>query len=157
MPRIRLGHIIVEPERNRILCEDEVHRVTGREMDVLVYLMQKGTRVVPREELLENVWNDTFVNDEALTLVISRLRAALADNPTRPRVIETIPKRGYRLMVEAVHAAVPEKAEDVKRTGWVWVAVLAILLMLMAVLFAIVRVEYERVGSAKAETVSLSR
>ena len=156
MEPIRLGHIIVEPERNRVVNEDGIHRITPREMEVLAYLIRNGTRVVPREELLERVWNDVVVNGEALTLVISRLRAVLSDNPTQPRFIETIPKKGYRLMIEAVDAAEPENVAVAKRTGWVWVTVLAVLLFVMTALFMVVRMEYERVESAQTETLSPS-
>ena len=156
MAQIHLGHITVDPERNRILGGGQTHRITAREMAVLTYLMQNGTRVVPRQELLDSVWHDAVVNEEALTLVISRLRAALSDNPKRPRIIETIPKKGYRLMVEAAETGAPRPPTRAKRAGWVWATILAVLLIVMTALFTIVRIEYERVGALETETVAPS-
>jgi len=56
--------------------------------------------VVPKERLIGEVWPDTFVGDDALTRCISELRRAFEDDPKTPQVIETIPKRGYRVMVK---------------------------------------------------------
>jgi DNA-binding winged helix-turn-helix (wHTH) protein/tetratricopeptide (TPR) repeat protein len=67
-------------------------------MDVLVYLAEQPGRVVTKEELLEHVWKDTFVADGALFRHISELRRLLGDDSRTPRIIETIPKRGYRLV-----------------------------------------------------------
>ena len=46
------------------------------------------------------MWGDTFVTDDVLTRCISELRKALEDDAKEPRVIQTIPKRGYRLLVK---------------------------------------------------------
>lgn len=146
MPAVRLGHLIVEPDRHCLVDTGTVHRITPREMAVLVYLMEQAPNVVSREEMLETVWEDVVVNDEALTLVISRLRAVMADNPRAPRFIETIPKKGYRLMVEPVMEESMKRATVPKRTGRVLVAVLTLLLIVMTALFTIVRIAYEQVG-----------
>jgi DNA-binding winged helix-turn-helix (wHTH) protein len=145
MNRFRLGNIVVEPDRNRIVNGRHVSRVTAREMSVLLYLVGNGTRVVSRTELLDGVWRNVVVNDEALTIVISRLRSVLADNPREPRVIETIPKKGYRLMVSPQSlSAADSKPAPPRRANWAWVAFLATLLAAMTVLFAIARSEYAR-------------
>ena len=68
-------------------------------MEVLVRLAQQDGNVVSKEKLIGDVWADTFVGDDALIRCISDLRRALEDDPKSPRVIETIPKRGYRLLV----------------------------------------------------------
>ena len=67
---------------------------------------QHGESVVSKEKLIGEVWADTFVGDDVLTRCISDLRRALEDDPKAPRVIETIPKRGYRLL---------ERVELIKR------------------------------------------
>lgn len=102
--RFYLGQVLVEPPRHLISYQGGTNRVTKRDMDVLMCLVEKGTRVVTREEIMDSVWKDDVVNEEVLTLAISRLRAALSDNPKSPQIIETIPKRGYRLMVPAQSA-----------------------------------------------------
>ena len=147
----RLGDIHVDPERNRIATDDTVHRVTAREMQVLVYLAERAGGVVTRPELLDEVWSGVVVNDEALTLVISRLRSALGDDARAPRVIETIPKKGYRMMIlpqqvgVGVASPAASRANESGRISWVWAAVFATLFLAMTALFLIVRTEYERV------------
>ena len=76
-------------------------------MEVLVCLAQHGGSVVSKEELIGEVWADTFVGDDALIRCISELRRALEDDPKAPRVIETIPKRGYRLLEKVEPLSTP--------------------------------------------------
>jgi DNA-binding winged helix-turn-helix (wHTH) protein len=67
-------------------------------MEVLVYLADHAGEVVSKESLLQALWGDTFVNENALTRCISELRKAFNDDAEEPRVIQTIAKRGYRLI-----------------------------------------------------------
>jgi Tol biopolymer transport system component len=76
-------------------------------MQVLVVLTRRAGEVVSREELLDEVWADTVVNEEALTRAVSELRKTFDDSAQDPSVIETIRGTGYRFVatVEAVEAA----------------------------------------------------
>lgn len=67
-------------------------------MEVLVCLAEHAGEVVSRDMLYERVWPDTIVTDQAITNCISELRHHLGDNRAAPRFIETVPKRGYRLI-----------------------------------------------------------
>lgn len=67
-------------------------------MDVLVSLAEGDGEPVSRDLLLETVWHGQAVSDERLTHVIAELRRVFADEPGQPKYIETIPKRGYRLV-----------------------------------------------------------
>ena len=69
-------------------------------MEVLVCLSHQDGNVVSKEKLIAEVWTDTFVGDDALVRCISDLRRALEDDPKAPRLIETVPKRGYRVLVK---------------------------------------------------------
>ena len=60
---------------------------------------------IGRDELIESVWKHPHVSDEALSRCISLLRHALGDDRSQPRYLETIPKRGYRLIVPVEVAA----------------------------------------------------
>ena len=66
-------------------------------MDVLVCLAEHAGEVVSRDTLNEQVWGNVVVTDQAVTNCISELRHHLGDDRSAHRVIETIPKRGYRL------------------------------------------------------------
>jgi len=85
-------------------------------MDVLVLMVTHAGQVVTREEFIKTVWSGTFVTDEVLSRCIYRLRQALGDNPRKPQFIETVPKRGYRLIASVrktatVAEAVPAPAD----------------------------------------------
>jgi TolB-like protein/tetratricopeptide (TPR) repeat protein len=67
-------------------------------MDVLVCLADHPNEAVSKEVLHKEVWHETFVTQDVLTRAISELRRTFQDDPRNPRFIETIPKRGYRLI-----------------------------------------------------------
>jgi TolB-like protein len=73
-------------------------RLEPKAMDLLVVLAERAGKVVGREELLSAVWPGVVVGDEVLTQAVIKLRKALGDTPSRPEYIETISKRGYRLI-----------------------------------------------------------
>lgn len=94
----RIGDCIIDPQSHEVRKNGEAIRIKPKEMDVLLQLAQRGNQVVTREEILEAVWDDTYPNDEGLTQAISGLRKAFGDVPSNARYIETIPKKGYRLI-----------------------------------------------------------
>lgn len=73
-----------------------------RAFDVLLYLVQNPGRVVSKDELLKNVWPDTFVDENNLNQSISVLRKALDDRHPEPSYIKTLPGRGYQFTVPVV-------------------------------------------------------
>lgn len=106
-----IGQCLIEPRQNRIVRPDGEVRVEPRVMDVLVCLAARAGDVVSREELNAQVWGNVAVTDQALTNCISELRHQLGDDRSAHRIIDTIPKRGYRLAapVQIAHA---EQLED---------------------------------------------
>jgi DNA-binding winged helix-turn-helix (wHTH) protein/tetratricopeptide (TPR) repeat protein len=105
----KLGEWVVRPVSGEVEGSSGSFRLEPKVMDVLVYLAGRAGQVVTKDELLENVWKDTFVADGALFRHVSELRRVLGDDPRTPRIIETIPKRGYRL-VAPVAAVAPAAA-----------------------------------------------
>ena len=95
----KLGPWTALPEQNRLIGPDGQAQVTTRVMDVLVRLAEHGGEVVSREAFDESVWRDSVVTDDSLTWCISELRRTFGEQASNPRFIETIPKRGYRLLV----------------------------------------------------------
>jgi len=86
------------PNSNTFTRGDEIVRVEPKVMDVFVRLAASPGLVVSKAELFESAWPGIVVGDDSLTRVMSELRRALGDDARKPRVIETIPKRGYRLI-----------------------------------------------------------
>jgi len=95
----RLGSWLVQPTLNTISRNGQSIRLEPKVVEVLVCLAEHPGEAVPKEELIRTVWGETFVTDDVLTRCISELRRALEDDAKAPRLIETIPKRGYRLLV----------------------------------------------------------
>jgi DNA-binding winged helix-turn-helix (wHTH) protein/Tfp pilus assembly protein PilF len=95
---VRIGEWIADPRTNELRRGGEVARVEPKSMDVLMLLARHEGAVVTREEIFAAVWPGVVVGDEALSQAITKLRRALDDDPREPRFIETIPKRGYRLV-----------------------------------------------------------
>ena len=97
---------MVKPGTNRIRGPDGVVRLSPKAMDVLVELAARPGDVIPKDELLSAVWAQEFVTEDVLKHAVMELRKALGDSASEPRFIETIPKRGYRL-VAAVSPVAP--------------------------------------------------
>ena len=91
----RLGDLVVVPSLNRLVRGGETEDVEPRVMRVLAVLAETPGEVVPRAALMDAVWADAVVNDEALTRAVSELRKALA--PEAAGAVETIRGTGYRL------------------------------------------------------------
>jgi tetratricopeptide (TPR) repeat protein len=73
--------------------------------DVLAYLVRHRDRVVPKTELLDEVWGDRFVSESALTSRIKSVRRAIGDTGRDQRVIKTIHGRGYRFVADVAEVA----------------------------------------------------
>lgn len=98
-----VGGWYVEAPLNRISKGTEAVRLEPKVMALLVCLAEHAGEVVLREQLMQTLWPDTFVGDDQLNRGISELRKVFKDSPRQPRYIETIHKRGYRL-IAPVHA-----------------------------------------------------
>lgn len=94
----RVGEWLIRPELGRIASSRKSVRVEPKVMQVLEVLAENAGEMVPREELIRRVWPGVFVTDDVLTRCISVLRKVFDDRRTEPQVIETISKKGYRLI-----------------------------------------------------------
>ncbi len=96
----KIGDVQVSPKRNLLIVEKAELSLEPRVMDVLCYLAQKAPEVVSRDELIDNIWEVEYGGDESLTRAISVLRKTFKSAGVEDAIIETIPKRGYRLVVK---------------------------------------------------------
>ena len=95
----RLNELRVLPLDGRIVDGARDARVQPKSMDVLLALAAQSGAVVERDALLNTVWAGRAMTDEPLTRCIGELRRALGDDSRAPTYIETVPKRGYRLLI----------------------------------------------------------
>lgn len=105
----RLGEILVEPDLNRLTRGGESVRLEPKMMDLLVLLARRSGEVVSKDDIVAEVWDQSFVTDSVITRAVAGLRGALGDDARAPSYIETISKRGYRLIapVEAAGGKAP--------------------------------------------------
>ena len=105
----------VEPSLNRVTGPNGVTRLEPKVMLVLVCLADHAGQMVSKDRLFRAAWPDTAVTDDVLIRAISELRRLFDDDPKQSRVIETIPKAGYRLIAPVTPAiaggstALPER------------------------------------------------
>lgn len=99
--RVRLGDRIVDLSLREIAPADGVGasmRVTPKSIGVLTALIEDAGKLVTRDALIERVWPNTLPTDDVLTQAVTQLRKAFRDECERPQYIETVSKRGYRLI-----------------------------------------------------------
>src|SRR6202041_3808003 len=112
----RFGKFQIDALARTLRREEAIVTLNRRAFDVLLYLVQNPGKVVSRDELLKNVWSDTFVDENSLAQSISALRRALDEKPGDHSYIVTLPGRGYQFVtpVQVVRpanlAVVPDAA-----------------------------------------------
>ncbi|MDX2484907.1 MAG: winged helix-turn-helix domain-containing protein [Pseudodonghicola sp.] len=109
LAEIELDDCVVRPATNEILRGGKTFHLEPKSMEVLSYLIAHSGEVVTRDDLHAWVWPDVHVGDDSLTGAIIKIRRALADDARNPTYIETIPKRGYRL-IAPVRTSQPTRA-----------------------------------------------
>jgi DNA-binding winged helix-turn-helix (wHTH) protein len=108
----RLGDWRVQPALCRLSQDGRTVQVRPKVMDLLVFLSRAPGVVISKEALLNEVWRTEAVSESALTRTITELRQAVGDSAESPHILETIPKRGYRL-IAPVSSAPPSPRTDV--------------------------------------------
>jgi DNA-binding winged helix-turn-helix (wHTH) protein len=94
----RIHDWLIQPQINSVEKEGKTWHLEPKVMQVLVHLASHPNEVLSKDRLLEAVWHNTFVGDDVLVRCISEIRYVFGDDPKSSRVIQTIPKGGYRLI-----------------------------------------------------------
>lgn len=95
---LKVGHWTVEPNLNQLSRSGQTVRLEPKVMSLLVHLADRSGQVVTREALLSALWPTVVVGDDSLSQAITKLRKALEDDPDQPVYIQTVAKKGYRLV-----------------------------------------------------------
>ncbi len=93
-----IGDHIYHPHLRELVKGAAIIRLEERTAQALDLLCEKSDLVVSREELIQEIWNGRAVSDNSVAVVISDLRKALNDDARAPKIIQTVPKRGYRAL-----------------------------------------------------------
>ena len=101
------GPYRLDPAARLLLRGGERVPIPPKALDLLVELIKYRGRMVGKEELMQMIWPDTFVEQANLTVTISMVRKVLGERPDGGQYIETMPRRGYRFA-----ASVREVSDD---------------------------------------------
>ena len=99
---LRLGALTADHAECRIRHGEQARDVEPKVMDLLFLLGSEPGRVFSRIEILAALWPNVVVGEDTLARYIFKLRRTLNDDRAAPRYIETIPKRGYRLLAHSI-------------------------------------------------------
>ncbi|MBI3675663.1 MAG: winged helix-turn-helix domain-containing protein [Proteobacteria bacterium] len=93
-----LGNWTIDPAQGTIARDGKETRLEPQAMALLLLFAASPQRVIKKDEIVSAVWNGRAIGDDTLASAISKLRAVLGESESK-RYIETLPKRGYRLLV----------------------------------------------------------
>ncbi|HLJ73529.1 MAG TPA: winged helix-turn-helix domain-containing protein [Thermoanaerobaculia bacterium] len=97
------GEFEFDDQRRELRIAGRPVRLTGQALDLLQLLLERAGDVVTREEIRAAMWPTTNVDFEhGLDVAVSRLRTVLGDRNPHPRYIQTLPRKGYRLIEPVV-------------------------------------------------------
>lgn len=116
--RYRFGGFTLDLEESRLLGPEGEIRLRPQAFRLLEVLVESAPKILSQEELLDRAWGVEHLSPASVKQAISEVRQALGDDPARPRIIETVHRRGYRLIAPlerlepAAPAAMPEPVPE---------------------------------------------
>jgi Tol biopolymer transport system component/DNA-binding winged helix-turn-helix (wHTH) protein len=118
---LRFGVFEVDPEAGELRKQGVPIRLQEQPLRVLLALLNKPGEIVTREELCKSIWGDGYVGDadHGISAAVNRLRQVIGDSAEHPRYIETLSRRGYRLIAPvSVAAATTAQTTSAPRSAW---------------------------------------
>ena len=103
----------VDVSERLLFKENREVPLTPKVFDTLLVLLENSSHVLTKKELMEQVWPDSFVEENNLAQNISILRKALGEGKEGELYIQTVPKRGYRFVADVSSTGEEEEAETV--------------------------------------------
>lgn len=114
--KLKLGSFEVDLESGELRREGQRVALQEKPFQLLAALLEKPGALLSREELREKLWPDVFVEfDGNLNAAVKKLREALGDAATNPRYVETVPRRGYRLIAQVKPAGAPDRPQPTRQ------------------------------------------
>jgi eukaryotic-like serine/threonine-protein kinase len=130
----------VDAQRETLLRAGDPVPLPPKAFQLLLVLIRRNQEVVTKDDLMKEVWPDTFVEEANLSRNIFLLRKALGESPQDHRYVLTVPGRGYRLaervrlvphqeasVVAATHSKIQLEVRETHRTWWFGIAALVLL------------------------------
>jgi DNA-binding winged helix-turn-helix (wHTH) protein len=108
------GRFTLETRDRRLSGEGHEIYLRPKTYDTLLHLLERQGHLVTKNELLDAVWADVEVTENALTRCVKEVRAALGDNVESPQFVRTIPRLGYEFIADVERSGEPNSGEDVE-------------------------------------------
>jgi DNA-binding winged helix-turn-helix (wHTH) protein/TolB-like protein/Tfp pilus assembly protein PilF len=96
----RFGEFTLDVSEHRLLRENEEIYLQPKTFETLLYLIEHHGHLATKKELLDALWADTFVTENALSRCIKEVREALGDDAHQPRYVRTVPRLGYKFIAD---------------------------------------------------------
>lgn len=103
----QFGNFQLDPTEHLLLRAGQPVPLTPKTFDLLLFLIEHRGRLVTKDQILEAVWPESFVEEANLTVSISTLRKALGEKRGNNQYIDTVPKRGYRFTAGVTEVSRP--------------------------------------------------
>jgi DNA-binding winged helix-turn-helix (wHTH) protein len=100
--RLRLGELVLDPDRRLVLRGNEELHLQPKAYELLELLVRSRPRALSKLKIRGHLWPHTAVSDASLTVLVGELRSALGDDSKRPRYVRTVFGFGYALAAEVV-------------------------------------------------------
>src|SRR5690242_16591126 len=101
----QFANFTLNVNERRLQCGRKEIYLPPKSFETLLYLVERHGSLVKKRDILDALWADTFVTENALTRSIKEAREALGDDAYNPRYIKTIPRVGYRFIAEVEEIA----------------------------------------------------
>lgn len=92
----------IEPAQRRLLYQGQPVPLKPKVLDLLLFLVERHGELIIKDELMKEIWPDTIVEENNISVSIAMLRKTLGEDRENPRFIETVPRRGYRFVADVI-------------------------------------------------------
>ncbi|MGH1365793.1 MAG: winged helix-turn-helix domain-containing protein [Calditrichia bacterium] len=160
----RIAECLVNFNTNRIIKDNRKIKVEPKVMEVLALLVAADGETVTKDKLILSVWGETLVTENSLTQAISKLRKILRDVNGKNQTIETISKKGYRLIVKAepvfqnqsTPTEKPQRTSLLKQYNRLQIAALLLLCISLGVYFSLLYLKSDSGKGSSTRTFPLT-
>lgn len=102
----------LEEAQQRLLYNGQPVSLKPKILDLLRFLVQSRGQLIAKEDLMREIWPDTIVEENNITVSMSILRKTLGENRSKPQFIQTVPRRGYRFVADVIELSTEQIDRD---------------------------------------------
>ena len=106
-----------DPGEHLLFRDGKPISLAPKAFEILLVLIESNGRLLTKEELMQKMWPDTYVEEANLTINISAVRKALGDTSGEQQLIETVPKRGYRFLAKVTEVRHDTESQSTQDSG----------------------------------------